>query len=178
MKNLIISSILTMVLLNSCYTYRPLIVPDTVTVIKTYKVIGTKDELFRKANLWMVSTFKDARSVILNSDRVEGILTGKYLLKFIAPSSILFGSFCWATSEEAVYAIIEIRVKNGIGYISITPDYSWQDSQVYDPSGHEIPMNNVYTRKMAINDINSLCESFYKSLQREEINSKFVMRTF
>ena len=39
-----------------------------------------QDDLFIKANDWMISMFKDASSVIQFNDKQEGVLIGKYLM--------------------------------------------------------------------------------------------------
>lgn len=44
-------------------------------------VSGEQNELYVRANNWMVGNFTDAKSVIQFSDKEEGIVTGKYLLR-------------------------------------------------------------------------------------------------
>ncbi|WP_107822016.1 DUF4468 domain-containing protein [Mangrovibacterium marinum] len=54
-----------------------------VTVSKSEQVIevpGTKDELYVKANEWMVRSFNNAKSVIQFQDKEAGKIMGKYLL--------------------------------------------------------------------------------------------------
>lgn len=41
---------------------------------------ASKDELFVRANSWMVDTFRSAESVIQYTDKEAGIVKGKYLL--------------------------------------------------------------------------------------------------
>jgi hypothetical protein len=57
-------------------------------VIKTYTdLTDNQDELFIKANDWMISMFKDASSVIQFNDKQEGVLIGKYLMSGILNTS-------------------------------------------------------------------------------------------
>jgi hypothetical protein len=170
MRSLIILSILTIGLLTSCYTYRPITISFAEPITKTYELKGTKDDLFVKSNLWMVSAFKDAKSVIQYSDKAEGILTGKYLLHYIAPSSgysPLIGSY--STPEYTLYAVIEIRVKDGKAFISVNPD-DWTHTQQLDASGKVVQREGEYTKEKAIVDIDALCESFHKNLLIEKID--------
>jgi hypothetical protein len=169
MRTKAIWAILSLSLLPSCYTYQAVKISFSEPIIKTYEVPGTKDELYLKSNLWMVSTFKDAKSVIQYSDKAEGILTGKYLLNYIEPSSgysPLIGSY--STKEYTLYAIIEIRVKDGKAYISVLPD-SWTHTAGYDGYGNPIKREGEYTKEMAIAEIDALCESYYKSLLAEGV---------
>jgi len=160
MKNLIILSVLS-ISLTSCYTTKLIPVTFSEPIVKTYEVNGTKDGLFINANRWMISVFKDAKSVIQYSDKTEGILIGKYLL-FYKPA---YTSTYYGTAEENVYAIIEVTVKDGKARLSITPD-NWNNKQYTDYNGKAV---DSYSKENAIADINSLCESFQKSLQAESI---------
>lgn len=128
----------------------------TEPIVKTYNVNGTKDELFLKSNLWMVSIFKDAKSVIQYSDKAEGIIIGKYLLHYYTNPLL---------DENPEYALIEIRSKDGKVLISITPD-NWKYMTNFSGTNER---NWNYTKEMAITDINALCESFIISLQTENI---------
>jgi len=152
---------LSMALLTSCYTTKLIPVNFSEPIVKMYEVSGTKDELFINANRWMISAFKDARSIIQYSDKTEGTLIGKYLLYYKSVIKDYYSS----TSELNIYAIIEVTVKDGKARISITPD-SWNNKQYTDASGKEI---DTYSQEKAIADINALCESFQKSLQTESI---------
>lgn len=157
-------------LLASCAPTK-ILVNFTEPIIKTFEVNGIKDELFLNANRWMISTFKDARSIIQYSDKDEGTLIGKYLL--------YFNAFSVSTSEESIYAIIEVTVKDRKVRISITPDnwvYSQQKHTYYQLKHPEYynyrngkGVREGYTKEMAIADIDALCESFYKNLQSESI---------
>lgn len=154
-KNLFLISLMGVLLLASC-TPTKILVNFTEPIIKTFEVNGIKDELFLNANRWMISTFKDARSIIQYSDKAEGTLIGKYLLY-----------------EEGIYAIIEVTVKDRKARISITPDnwayYQQKHTNYYYKNGRGVNVHEGYTKEMAIADIDALCESFYKNLQSEGI---------
>jgi hypothetical protein len=145
-----------MTLLTSCAAGKYASTNFTEPIVKTYDVSGTKDELFLKSNLGMVSAFKDARSVIQYSDKAEGILTGKYLLHYFTNS--------WLDASPE-YALIEIRTKDGKVRISVTPD-NWKYMTNFSGTNER---NWNYTKEMALADIDILCESFHKSLQAEDV---------
>lgn len=163
-KNLFLISLMGALLLASC-TPTKILVNFTEPIIKTFEVNGIKDELFLNANRWMISTFKDARSIIQYSDKAEGTLIGKYLLYFNAPDV--------STSEECIYAIIEVTVKDRKARISITPD-NWiivqqKHTNYYYKNGRGANVREGYTKEMAIADIDALCESFHKNFQSEGV---------
>jgi len=146
--------ILTGTLFISCTATRILVNFDE-PIVRTFDVSGTKDELFINANRWMISVFRDARSVIQFSDKPGGILIGKYLLHQFEDLHNIY--------SPDIYAIIEINVKDGKSRISVKPDnwdYYWSSTQdLYS-----------YNKEKAIADIDALCESFNKSLQSEKVN--------
>lgn len=154
---MIVLSLVNLTLLTSCAVGKYANTDFTEPIVKTYDVNGTKDELYLKSNLWMVSIFIDARSVIQYSDKAEGILSGKYLLHHYTNS--------WL-DEHPKYALIEIRTKDGKVRISVTPD-NWQYMTNFSGTDER---NWNYTKDMAIADIDALCESFHKSLLVEKIN--------
>ena len=69
-------------------------------------VIGSHDELYLRANSWMISTFNDAESVIQHSDKEEGVIIGRYLMNGTV-SAGMYGSV-----DTRVYAVIDIRVRD------------------------------------------------------------------
>ena len=161
MKNLFIILVISMTFLTSCYTTKLIPVQFDAPIVETYDVIGTKDELFINANRWMISTFKDAKSVIQYSDKDQGVLMGKYIL-YNKPA---FVNAYAGTPEVNVFAIIEITVKDGKARISITPD-SYNDTQVSDGMGGVI---NSYSKEQATIDMDALCFSFKKGIQTTKV---------
>jgi hypothetical protein len=163
MKNFIIVSTICLTLLPSCYTLRQMPVAFE-PVVKTNDVNGTKDELYLKSNRWMVSIFKDARSIIQYSDKAEGTIIGRYLLKDFPADPFHI--------EKFIYATIEITVKDGKSRIVITPE-GWTVTTRYNDKGEPKkivePKERYYTKEMAIADINALCESFHKSLENNSL---------
>lgn len=163
MKILTTICAICLMLLPSCYTLRQM--PVTFEpIVKTSDVQGTKDELFLKSNRWMVSIFKDARSVIQYSDKAEGTIMGRYLLKYYPVDPF--------HPEKFVYAVIEISVKDGKSRIVITPE-NYTVTTRYNDKGEPKKIveskERYYTKEMAVADINSLCESFHKSLESNNL---------
>jgi hypothetical protein len=116
---------------------------------------GTQNELYLKANDWMIKQFRDATSVIQHSDKEEGVIIGKYLMSG-AVSSGLYGS----TTDTRIYAIIDIRVKENKARIEIKPQNSW----TYDEF-----TGRLYDKQDAIRDMKLLGESFYQAMQRDAV---------
>ena len=127
-------------------------------IVKVYNVKDTQDGLYIKANRWMISIFKDARSIIQFSDKAEGIIMGKYLLA----SNPFTG--------QMVYAMIEVTVKENKARISVTPDnFYYTKSNYANPYWNSPQDPNAYTKEKALADIDALCESFNQSLQVKDI---------
>ena len=121
-KNLFFISVLFLFI--GCGTTK-MIQIDEPPVVKTYTdLTDNQDNLFIKANDWMISMFKDASSVIQFNDKQEGVLIGKYLMGGETRTS---SSFYGSTSVDSrVYAKSDIRVKDNRARISIEPMDSWK----------------------------------------------------
>jgi hypothetical protein len=144
MKKLILISIVTFAL-QSCLSLQ------TVTVPKTDKIIevqGTKDELYIKANEWMVRTFNNAKSVIQFQDKEAGKIMGKYLMNSIGQTG------------ADTYSLITISVKDGATKIDIEPTEAWQ----YDSSGMTV---YNYSKEKAEADIAALLEDYTTYMTKE-----------
>lgn len=115
---------------------------------------GTKDELYLKANRWMVSAFNNAESVIQHNDKQEGAIIGKYLM-----SGTISSGYMGVVTDTRVYAIVEIRLKDNKAKIDIKPQGSWRygEMTVYD-----------YSKEQAIRDMNQLANSFHDALLKPE----------
>ena len=121
---------------------------------KVIKLDGkTQEDLYIRANTWMVEKFNNAESVIEFSDKPNGIVIGKYLLsvKGVVGSGL-------KASWKNVYAIIKIQVKDDAAKITITPD-----------SFGEFALDSrAYSGQQAQADINQLVESFSDSIGETE----------
>jgi hypothetical protein len=118
-----------------------------------------KNELFVRANNWMISTFKDARSSIQFTDKENGTITGKYLLGTISKINIYNSDR--HDSDRYAYAIISIKVKEEASKITINP-YAFHNSE-----GNPYPL---YTEEDARLDIDELISSFEKFILESENN--------
>lgn len=155
MKKII--TILLLGVLPSCATMQTVSFTETEYVNKVFEdAPGTKDQLYLKANRWMVTVFNNAESVIQHSDKEEGVIIGKYLMN----GEISTGMY-GVVNDSRVYAIIDIKVKENKAKIEIRPQGSWQ----FDSSGLTI---FDYSKEKAIEEMNSLADSFHKSLLRQE----------
>ena len=140
-------SILLVLLLTSCATIQMVTTPKQDGIIETR---GTKDELYIKANQWMVKTFNNAKSVIQFQDKEAGKIMGKYLM-----NSITWGGGLYASNSSDVYSLITISVKDNATKIEIEPTNEWK----YDKSGVTI-LN--YSSEKAQDDIKKLIEDYKK----------------
>lgn len=107
-----------------------------------------KNDLYVKANNWMVDTFNNAESVIQFTDKESGSITGRYLLGVpLQPSK--YGDGIKA------YATIKIQVKDGAGRIMITPEeFNYFTGNILA----------TYSDAEARADIDSLVNSFEKAM--------------
>lgn len=120
-------------------------------------VPGTQDQLYLKANSWMIETFKDAESVVQHSDKEEGAIIGKYLMSG-GVSTSMYGSV-----DTRVYAIIDIRVRENKARIEIKPQDSWR----YDASGMTV---YSYSKEDAKREMVALAQSFHKALMKDHVD--------
>lgn len=138
-----------MAFFTSCVTVQPLSMENEPHVQVYENLEGSQSELFLAANEWMIKTFNNAESVIQHSDKDEGVLMGKYLMHGTL-STGMYGS------DNRIFAMIDVRVKDGRARVSITPQGSWYP--------------HFYKREHAIADMESLSESFHSSIQGEKID--------
>jgi hypothetical protein len=117
---------------------------------------ATQDELYLKANSWMIESFKDAESVIQHSDKDEGAIIGKYLMAG-GVSTSMYGSV-----DTRIYAIIDIRVKDNRAKIEIKPQESWH----YDASGMTV---YNFSKEDAQREMVRLAQSFFDSIHKETV---------
>lgn len=152
MKKLLLLSSLVM------YSCAPALVHfnDDENFVEVLDTPGTKNELFLKANDWMIETFNSAESVIQHSDKEEGVIIGKYLMHG-GLSSGLYG----ATTDTRVYAIIDIRVKDNKVRFEVKPQ-DWY----YDSSGLTVYQ---FSKQDAIAAMTRLADSFKKGMAKEKI---------
>ncbi|WP_274971753.1 DUF4468 domain-containing protein [Zunongwangia profunda] len=124
----------------------------------TIEINEKQDELYIKANNWMVENFNSAKSVIQFSDKEAGIVTGKYLLK----STYNYSGF--TATEFDIFAVIKIQVKDGATKITITPDnFNTVKSELID-------QKYQYTEEIARNQINLLIDSYLDYVENDNSN--------
>lgn len=148
--------------LESCVTYKTVSFTEKENLSDVYEDIpGTKDQLYLKANRWMVETFTNAKSVIQHQDKEAGAIIGRYLM---GGEITLGGRYTPATNTE-VYAIIELQVKDGKGKIMIRPQSTWTYP---DPAYQTPPFKASMSKEQVLNDMKILSSSFYKSLMKPD----------
>ena len=146
-------------LFTACGTVKTVQIDEPV--IKVYAdLTDSQDELFVKANDWMIGMFVDASSVIQFSDKEEGVLIGKYLMNGeTRTSNSIFGS---ASVDTRVYAKIDIRVRDNGARISIEPLSPWK----YDDSGLTI---YDYSKEKFYEDMDRIMLSFHNAIKADKI---------
>jgi hypothetical protein len=152
-----ITSLMVITMLSGCMTASTLIFPAEENHVEVFEDIdGTKDQIYLKANNWMIETFNDAESVIQHNDKQEGVIIGKYKMFGTTQTSP------YGTADSRVYAIIDIRVKDNKARIEIKPQSKWY----YDASGMSI---YSYSKQDALKDMQKLAESFHQSIQKAHV---------
>lgn len=151
MKTLAFFSLLF--LASSCATYQ--VISFDQPIVNIYDdVKGSQDQLFIKANEWMIKTFNNSLSVIQYSDKAEGIIMGKYLM---------FGDIkanAYTSIDTRIFAKIDIRVKENKARLSIEMLDKWN----YDPY-----TVFRYSKEQCIKDIENLNKAFHASLREGDI---------
>lgn len=151
MRNLLFLPVLTLLVLT--FQNCTVITTESKPVTKVvYVEDATQNELYVRANNWMVVAFNNAESVIQFTDKETGTITGKYLLGTITQAS-QYGP------ANRAYAIIQIQVKDGASKITVTPDsFKYAKGNPY----------TLYTGEKAQEDINALIISFEQSIMQKE----------
>jgi tRNA threonylcarbamoyladenosine modification (KEOPS) complex Pcc1 subunit len=148
--------ILFCILFTSCSTYEK--VPANMeSISEKYKIEGSKNDLFVKANNWMVEIFKDSKSVIQFSDKEAGVVTGRYLFKdfgnkYVLGERVDFGQ---------IYAIIKLQVKDGATKITI-------DAEDFTEIHSEANKDYRYTKEKANQEIKSIMNKYKEYLKTED----------
>lgn len=155
-SKILLLALFSTIIFTSCMTVKwtPVsFAPDEF--VKVYEVDGSKDALFLKSNEWMISIFNNATSVIQHTDKAEGVIIGKYLMH----GTVTAGAY-GTTVDSRIYAIIDIRVKDGKARLSIKPeDWRYYKGLVGVP----------YTKDLALIDMNALADAFQKYIGKKEV---------
>ncbi|WP_026810521.1 DUF4468 domain-containing protein [Arenibacter latericius] len=150
--------ILLGILLSSCYTYER--VPITMEPFdRTIMVEGIKNDLFVKANNWMVEIFTSPKSVIQFSDKEAGVVTGRYLFKDFG-STIVMGE---VVDFGQIYAIIKLNVKDGATKITI-------DAGNFTEIHSKTNESYRYTKAKAVQEIQVLMDNYEQYLKTTDIS--------
>lgn len=105
----------------SMYKYEPptITTVEVEPVIRVFTLEGNKDELYVRANKWMVQIFNNAKSVVQFSDKESGVVSGKYLMGSVG--KVAKTAYAMPGSDEDIFAIIGIDLKDGAAKITLTP---------------------------------------------------------
>ena len=153
-------SILLVLILSSCAVVSTMVTLPKVA--ETISVPGSKEELYVKANLWMVRTFKDPKSVIQFQDKGAGKIVGKYLMNSINWGGGM-GQYANTVYARDVFTLITISVKDNATKIDIEPMGKWE----YDSTGSNLLS---YSPEKAQSDIKKLIEDYKKFVSIKEEN--------
>lgn len=117
---------------------------------------STKEELFTRANRWMVGKFNNAESVVQHSDKEAGVIIGKYLMF----GTVEVGSYS-KYADSRVFAIIEINVRDDRAKIEVRPRGQWY----YAPDG---VVATKTSKDDAIKSIQNLMLSFEEAMRAKK----------
>jgi hypothetical protein len=143
-------------------TYAPV---DIQPVKKSFKVEGSKNELYVKARVWMAETFANSLSVEQFSDKEAGIIVGKYLLQPIYASSGYT-----AYQSDGIYAMIILQMKENTAKITVKAD-NFMVAEASQATRDNIYQNENlgYTKEEAIAQMNILIASYENYLKTENL---------
>lgn len=149
--------LILLLLFTGCAAYQKISYSEPFS--KVYEDLpGDRNQLFVKANEWMIKTFTSAESVVEFSDKEEGVLMGKYLM-FGETRTGMYG----VSSDTRVYAKIDIRIKDQRAMLTIEPMGEWY----YDPSGFSI---YKFGKDQCLQEMERLSESLHTSLMAKQID--------
>lgn len=111
-------------------------------VSKTLDASGTKNQLYTRANEWMIAAFNSAESVIEYSDKEDGVIVGKYQIREVP----------FEGKASRLYATITMHVKDYKVRIEVQPYGTWG----YYKNGNFVP----YTKEMAVQEIQRMVDNF------------------
>ena len=121
---------------------------------RTLELNGNKNELYVKANTWMVENFKSAKSVIQFSDKESGTVMGRYYLADISATGNQNDNYV----SSSAYAVIKLLVKDNAAKIEIAPE------KVTYMKGN---MYNLYDEQKAKESIDGLLVSFEDYMKQD-----------
>ena len=153
-------AIFATLLLNSCgssFGSQTVLTPKEAS--KVFDVNNaTKDELYVRANNWMVERFTSAKSVLQFSDKEQGVISGKFLLNsIILGKSSNYGPLVY----EDVYAIIKIQLKDNKVKITVKP-------KPYKNAFNSFAGGKSYPVESVEQDMQSLISSFQTAMKSEQ----------
>ncbi len=126
---------------------------DSSPIVKVVPVDNvSQNDLYVRANNWMVGAFNNAKSVVQFSDKESGTITGKYYLSAITTANQ------YGPGSDA-YALINIQVKDGASKITITPEkFDYMKGNMY----------TLYNEETAKKQVEGLITSFEDAIQLED----------
>lgn len=134
------------IILTSCKSLTTVYPKSDFTNEKVIENIpGSTDDIYIKANDWMVSTFANSKSVIEFSDKESGTILGKY--------------FIYEALSNDKFIKIDVRIKDNSSKIKIEP---FEDVIVYNYKDKAVDI-----LKSKIENIIADYESFMKSNSTE-----------
>jgi type IV pilus biogenesis protein CpaD/CtpE len=125
------------------------------TITKIVAVEDTsKNDLYLRANDWMVDTFNNADSVIQFSDKEGGVISGKYRMGVVD-----------SVSNTTVNATIKIKVKDNAAKMDlISEDFKYL---LMDAESNAYTRFIGYSEKELDLDMEKLVHSFEGAMRRE-----------
>lgn len=155
-----ITLIIVVLAFASCGYKPPVVTPVTIEPIsKVFDVNASKDQLFVRANKWMIAMFNNSESVVEYSDKEAGVVAGKYLLgKTSSRGTGLAASY--VGPENNIFSIITIEVKDNAAKITLSP-------QTFERIESQYLTEYGINEQSAREKIDSLIASFGESINTE-----------
>lgn len=133
----------------SCGGFKTISV-DIDPITKTFSHDGAQNELYVRANNWMVENFVSAKSVIQFTDKESGTVSGRFLMHDNSRKSTNGATIL----NDEIYAIIKVVVKDNGSKITIIPE------SFIDWENPNINKKYRYTREKAAVQMETLISSF------------------
>lgn len=135
-----------MIIIASCGEAYKATAVSTPPISESFELEGTKNDLYVRANNWLVESFGSAKAVREFSDKEEGVISGKYLV------GTVYSKTGRAINETPVNAVVRIQVKDGAAKLTLTPSPYNYIAAVNIPDENEITEGILQTRLQEVVD--------------------------
>lgn len=140
MRNTLLMLALCVTMISCQFTKRVLATEEQTQYSTVINVEGSKDDLYTRANEWMVLQFVDADAVIQYQDKESGKIMGKYVGKYNQLDIMTA-----AESYNSYKVVISIDVRDGAARLQfMSPMYYSTKERKYYPVRYANTAKQIY----------------------------------